>query len=169
MYLLCLSIAGSRRHVHNLHRLLPLVGSTCLRLLSMGHPKQSVAGCPSASHSLASWAASRGSKASCSPTIAPCFFCLLCSSSCCSWPSRAHTLVRTLPVAVTRHGFARNSPWKLVGSSVEESATSITMQLTKETLRTADEESICPVRRRHDVALIPGLGVAILHILVARA
>ena len=36
---------------------------------------------------------------------------------------------------MARHGFARNSPWTLVGSSVEDSATSITMQLTKETLR----------------------------------
>jgi len=36
---------------------------------------------------------------------------------------------------MARHGFARNSPWTLVGSSVEDSATSVTMQLTKETLR----------------------------------
>lgn len=43
-----------------------------------------------------------------------------------------------------QHGFARNSPWAMVGSTVSDSATTVTMQLTKETLRTAGDTADCP-------------------------
>ena len=112
-------------------------GSTCLRQPSTGHPRPFAVACRSASRSSAR-APSRRSASRCCYAAA-----VLRSAPCRLSRQSAHHSQQGGPCltacggycVMARHGFARNSPWTLVGSSVEDSATSVTMQLTKETLR----------------------------------